>query len=99
VIYFKQGLDSAGVNFGSDILKNYDTRPRDYGFKIGSGIPANCVNASALVSWEPKENVFLDFSVMYRTYTVHDVTATTNTNSTTFTIGLRINMFRRQYDY
>ena len=99
VIYYKQGLDSAGVNFGSNILENYDTRPRDYGFKIGSGIPANCVNASALVSWEPKENVFLDFSVMYRTYTVHDITATTNTNSTTFTIGLRINMFRRQYDY
>ncbi|HTQ66582.1 MAG TPA: hypothetical protein VMI12_17440 [Puia sp.] len=99
VIYYKQGLDSAGVNFGSNILENYDTRPRDYGFKIGSGIPANCVNASALVSWEPKENVFLDFSVMYRTYTIHDITATTNTNSTTFTIGLRINMFRRQYDY
>jgi len=99
VIYYKQGLDSAGVNFGGNILENYDTRPRDYGFKIGSGIPANCVNASALVSWEPKENVFLDFSVMYRTYTVHDITATTNTNSTTFTIGLRINMFRRQYDY
>jgi hypothetical protein len=41
IIYYKQGLDSAGVNFGSNIFENYNTRPRDYGFQIGSGIPAN----------------------------------------------------------
>ncbi|HEX9510850.1 MAG TPA: hypothetical protein VF939_10220 [Puia sp.] len=100
IIYYKQGLDSAGVNFGSNIFENYDSRPRDYGFNIGSGIPATCVNVSGLVSYQWKENLFLELSAMYRRYSVNDPTNTYHSsNSTTFTAGVRINMFRRQYDY
>jgi hypothetical protein len=98
IIYDRQGLDSNGYNFGSNIFLNYDTRPREYGFKIGSGIPATSVNAYAAVSYEIKENLFLELSAMYRTYTVHDVIPTTS-SSTMFTAGIRLNMFRRQYDY
>jgi hypothetical protein len=97
-IYFKQGLDSGGVNFGGNIFLNYETRPGDYGFKIGSGLPASCINVSALVTWEPKENLFIDLSTLYRNYTTHGITTETK-SSMTFTIGLRMNMFRRQYDY
>lgn len=100
VIYYKQGLDSAGENFGSNIFENYNTRPRDYGFSIGSGIPATCVNASALVSYQWKENLFLELSAMYRNYSVNDPTRTyTSSHSAIFTAAVRINMFRRQYDY
>jgi hypothetical protein len=100
LIYYKQGLDSAGVNFGGNIFENYTTRPRDYGFSIGSGVPATCVNASALVSYQWKENLFLEFSAMYRNYSVKDPSNTyTSSHSAIFTAGVRINMFRRQYDY
>ena len=100
IIYYKQGLDSAGVNFGSDIFENYNTRPRDYGFQIGSGIPANCLNISGLLSYQWKENLFLELSALYRRYSVNDPTDTYHSSSsTTFTAGVRINMFRRQYDY
>ncbi len=101
LIYYRQGLDSAGENFGSNIFLNYDTRPRDYGFKIGSGVPANCVNTSATVSYEVKENLFIDLSAMYRSYTVSNPLATMvpSSSSAVFTIGIRMNMFRRQYDY
>ncbi|HTI07101.1 MAG TPA: hypothetical protein VL832_01060 [Puia sp.] len=100
VIYYKQGLDSAGVNFGSNIFENYLTRPRDYGFSIGSGTPATCLNLSGLVSYQWKENLFLELSAMYRRFSVNDPTNTYHSsNSTTFTAGVRINMFRRQYDY
>ena len=100
VIYYKQGLDSAGVNFGGNIFENYTTRPRDYGFSIGSGIPATCLNLSGLVSYQWKENLFLELSAMYRRYSVNDPTNTYHSsNSTTFSAGVRINMFRRQYDY
>src|SRR6202030_2320068 len=92
IIYDRQGLDSNGYNFGSNIFLNYDTRPREYGFKIGSGIPATSVNAYAAVSYEIKENLFLELSAMYRTYTVHDVIPTTS-SSTMFTAGIRLNMF------
>lgn len=101
LIYYRQGLDSAGQNFGSNIFLDYTTRPRDYGFKIGSGVLAHCVNASANVSFEAKENLFIDFTAMYRNYTVSNKQATpvTDSHSAIFTIGIRANMFRRQYDY
>jgi hypothetical protein len=100
LIYYKQGLDSAGVNFGSNILEDYDTRPRDYGFKIGSGSPSYCLNASGLVSFEVLDNFYIDLSIMYRKFKSQDIfEAETITHSTTFTAGIRINMFRRQYDY
>ena len=101
IIYYKQGLDSAGVNFGSNIFENYTTRPRDYGFSIGSGVPANCVNASVAASYELKENLYIDASIMYRNFSVKDPTAAgvPNSNSTIFSVGIRLNTFRRQYDY
>ena len=99
-IYNKQGLDSAGENFGSNVMLNYDTRPREYGFYIGTGIPATVVNATAYLSYQWKENLFIEGTIMHRTYTVKDPTAgTTKTSSTMYTLGLRVNMFRRQYDY
>ncbi|HET6254287.1 MAG TPA: hypothetical protein VFE32_09445 [Puia sp.] len=100
LIYYKQGLDSAGINFGGNIFENYTTRPRDYGFQIGSGIPANVINVSGLVSYQWRENVFLELSAMYRRFSVSDPTDTYHSSSsTTLTAGVRINMFRRQYDY
>jgi hypothetical protein len=99
-IYNRQGLDSAGENFGSNILLNYNTRPRDYGFYIGSGIPAVIVNSTAYLSYQALENLFLEGTIMYRTYTVHyPGDFTTKTSSTMYTLGVRVNMFRRQYDY
>ena len=100
IIYYKQGLDSAGINFGSNILESYLTRPRDYGFSIGSGTPVNCINASGLVSYQWKENLFFDLSVQYRRFSVNDPTGTyRSSNSTLFTAGIRLNAFRRLYDY
>lgn len=99
-IYYKQGLDSAGVNFGSNIFEDYSTRPRDAGFSIGSGTPAKCLNLSGLVSYQWKENLFFELSAMYRHYSVNDPTDTYHSSSSAvFTAGIRINMFRRQYDY
>ena len=100
VIYYRQGLDSAGENFGSNPFENYLTRPRDYGFQIGTGIPATCVILSGLASWQCRENLFFDLSAQYRHYSVHDPTNTYHSsNSTLISAGLRMNVFRRQYDY
>jgi hypothetical protein len=53
---------------------------------------------SALVSYEIKENLFIDASAVYRDYVIHNAINTVNA-SATFTIGIRMNMFRREYDY
>lgn len=36
IIHYYQGLDTATTNFGSNPLLDYDTRPGDYGFDVGS---------------------------------------------------------------
>ncbi|MEO7312776.1 MAG: hypothetical protein ABIX01_20500 [Chitinophagaceae bacterium] len=100
-IYWKQGLDSAGYNFGSNVLLNNNlvgqggTRKYEYGYKIGSGISSKGLNASLAASYELKENLWIDGSAMFRTYKV--ASATTNTN--VITLGLRWNMAKREYDY
>src|SRR5439155_17285899 len=96
-IYYYQGLDSAGINFGSDPLQSYVTRPGDYGFNIGSGSKATCLNASLQLSYELKENLFIEGSLLVRRYKIKDVPGKENTSL--IFIGVRFNMFKREYDF
>src|SRR4029079_4025980 len=57
-IFYKQGLDSAGYNFGSNPLRSYnDGRIRSNNYPLHSGIPANCVYSSFVASYELFENM------------------------------------------
>ena len=96
-IYYYQGLDSAGKNFGGNIFENYTTRVMDDGFKVGSGAKATCFNGTLQVSYELKENLFLDASLQQRTYKIANQTGQSNT--TLVTAGIRLNLFKRQYDF
>lgn len=91
-IYYYQGLDSAGINFGSDPFELYTTRTMNYGYFVGSGRKVNCLNASFTLSYELKENLFFDGNVLFRKYTGLD-------NSNSFNIGIRWNAARRDYNY
>jgi hypothetical protein len=105
VIAWEQGLDSAGFNFGNNVLLPYDRggaatfpRARNYDYYIGSGTKVRAVNASFAASYEIKENLFIDGSLLYRPY--HYVaTPALNHTTTMLTVGIRWNMFRREYDY
>jgi hypothetical protein len=96
-IYYYQGLDSSGVNFGSNPLLNYTTRPRDYGFDVGSGIKATCLNTSLQLSYELRENLFIEGSVLLRNYKIENVAGKSTTTLVSF--GIRLNMFKRDYDF
>jgi hypothetical protein len=98
VIYYRQGLDSAGENFGSNILLDYNTRAMDEGFKIGTGMLATCLNASFNASYEVKENIYIDLSLQYRKYNVQSDPAL-NSESKMVSVGIRMNTFRKEYDY
>jgi hypothetical protein len=96
-IYYYKGLDSAGQNFGGNVFRDYTTRTKNDGFKIGSGDKATVLNAYLQVSYEIRENIFFEVSGLYRhAKTLLNPTATT---TTMFTGGIRINMFNRRYDY
>ncbi|MBE7173369.1 MAG: hypothetical protein INR73_22545 [Williamsia sp.] len=98
MILFTQGADTANRNYGNNIFLLSGTRPYEYGYHIPSGAHASGVNTSLLVSYEIKENVFLDGSFLYRKYSVRNQPALSS-NTTLFSVGVRMNMFRREYDY
>ncbi len=96
-IYYYQGLDSAGKNFGGNIFRNYATRSMNEGFKIGSGNKATCLNGFLQVSYELRENLFFEITGQYRHYKMQNNPVTIN--STIVTGGIRLNMFSRRYDF
>jgi hypothetical protein len=98
LIAWTKGLDTAEVNFGGNIFKLNTTRTGDYGYTIPSGVPATGINGQLLVSFEPKENVFLDLALMVRRYE-SDEQPSLNHKTILITAGLRMNMFRREYDF
>jgi hypothetical protein len=98
VVYFTQGLDSLGRNFGQNIFKDYRTRARETGFDIGSGMKVNCLNANFIASYELKENIFFELTGLHRRYKINNV-APGQQNTTVVSVGLRMNMHRREYDF
>lgn len=94
-IYYYQGLDSAGVNFGSNPFLDYRTRPRDYGFKIGDGDKATCAIIQLVASYELAQNLFIDLTGFIRNYKIASVDETQKTK--TITISLRWNIRRREF--
>ncbi len=96
-IYYYKGLDSANTNYGGDIFKNYATRSGQDGFKVGSGRKATAFNGMFQVSYELRENIFIDATFQHRNYSIANVPGQSNT--TLLTAGLRINMYKRDYDF
>jgi hypothetical protein len=96
LVLWKQGVDTANSNVGTDIFMLNTSRNGDYGYKLPSGPGSTGLNAQLLASYEVKENLFLEASALIRRLS-SDVVPTRNTS--VFTLGVRMNMFRREYDY
>ncbi|HSK13133.1 MAG TPA: capsule assembly Wzi family protein, partial [Phnomibacter sp.] len=100
---WEQGRDSAGFNFGSNAMIDNSPvteggrRLRNDGYPLLSGTKFQGVNTAITFSYEVKENLFIDLNNLYRLYKNTGSTLLENTN--VLTVGLRWNMFRRDYDY
>ena len=95
-ITYSQGLDSAGVNMGSNIFESYNTRTREYDYYVGTGTKVRSNNLSLLASYELKENLFIDAALQRRTY---DIEGGENMKTTVLSFGFRLNMARRNFDF
>lgn len=100
LIFYQQGRDSSSQSYGSNIF--YPNIPPfrmgDYGYNIGSGWKTNVIYASLLVSYELRENLFLELNAVARkeeTKTAPVMSA----NTSVITFGLRWNMHRREFDF
>lgn len=100
IFYWKQGLDSNSRNFGSNIfLPNQPPyRVGDYGYKIGSGMLAKTTIGSLLISYELKENFYVETSVAYRKFDVPDINQRSSSRAI-ISFGLRWNMHRRGFEF
>jgi hypothetical protein len=92
IIGWIQGTDVNGDNYGNNIFRDNDTRLKNTGFYLGTGLARKGVNGNFLLSYEWKENLFLEFNFLRRMFTLEDAT-------TTASIGVRMNMSRRQFDF
>jgi Capsule assembly protein Wzi len=99
-IAYQQGIDSSARNFGSSVfIPNVPPfRVGEFGYKVGSGLKATGLYASLLVSYELRQNLYIDVSALYRRYSVPDKAAL-SLNTSVITAGIRLNMQRREYDY
>lgn len=98
LIFWKQGVDTGNVNNGSDIFKLYTTRQRDYGYSLPNGPRATGVNFQFFLAYEIAENIFLEASALVRDWKVSNLSSL-DRNTSVLTAGIRMNMFRREYDY
>jgi hypothetical protein len=95
-IYWRQGVDSPNTNYGGNIFKINTTRSGDYGYKLADGVGTKGLNISLLAAYEIKENLFFEGSLLFRHF---NPSVTSSENALMFTVGVRMNMFRREYDY
>ncbi len=102
-IYYKQGLDSAGVNYGSNPFRDYRDREiigpgqrRDYGYTVGAGNTVKCLNLTFLVSYEIKENMFFDVTAQMRNMKFE---SGGRRNTNVVSAAIRWNMPRRMFDF
>jgi hypothetical protein len=100
LMWHQQGRDSSAVSYGSNIfLPNTPPyRTSDFGFDIGGGWKTNVMYASFLLSYELRENMFLELNAILRKQ--ETLTApVTSVNSSIVTFGLRWNMHRREFEF
>jgi hypothetical protein len=98
LISWKQGSDSANVNFGGNIRRNANLRLNDYGFTIPSGVEVTAIKGSALIEYEILENVTIEGLFTIRRYSFEGKLRPLR-DSLIFCIGARVNLEHRSYDY
>jgi hypothetical protein len=96
IMYYNQGQDTAGINFGNNILIDYNNRPANYGWEIGAGNKATCFYLNLNASYEVKENLFLDAGFTLRKYSL---ASGSSQNTTLLNVGFRWNITRKEFDF
>lgn len=93
----KTGLDTLGSNWGSNIFITNDSHEQDYDNKIGQGVTANILFVGFRASYMIKHNFFVDLELAYRRRSTD--LEELDRSSTTFGVGLRLNLAERDFDF
>ena len=99
-VMYQQGRDSSAISYGSNIFLPHVApyRVDEYGFDIGSGWKTNVMYASLLLSYELRENLFLELFGVARKQETKTAPIVSD-KRTVVTFGVRWNMHRREFDF
>lgn len=91
------GADTAGLNYGKDIYKSYDTYVNEFGNEIGQGLKTNLVVHDIKVGWlvNPATNLKLNAGVSIRNQS-SDLSGYEGVH---VWVGLRSSLFNHYYDW
>jgi len=92
LLYYMQGVDTAGINYGGNIFLPNTTRPYDDGWYIGAGKKQKCANGFLTLSYEWQPNLYFEGTFQVRKYSGTPVETIAN-------LGVRWNIFRREYEF
>ncbi len=97
VMWSRQGIDRAGLNYGGNLLLDYDTRVSDFGNSLGQGVPLYTRFGDLRLSYMLAHNLFVEGRVLLRReesprYNVRQSTSMA-------TMALRYNMPYRQQTF
>jgi hypothetical protein len=91
------GTDTAGINFGSDLLASSRQRPADYGNYTGQGLPTNIVYTELKATYRIAQQCYIDAGFTFRSRKT--TVDTYNNQNQYFSLGLRINAAARNFMY
>lgn len=99
--HITQGMDSSSVDptthFGGDLLKDYESRPKDIGIKIGDGVKVNTNLLDLTLSYQFYHRTLVEFRCVYRK-SESDLPSF-NASAMLLYLGLRMNIDRMAFDF
>jgi len=98
-IYARYGNDTNNSNWGKNIMIGYSQNPNYniYNNTIAQGVLTNLYFAELLLTYMPKHNLFIDARLGYRETTSSLPVFASNTRW--FSLGVRLNIAQRFYDF
>ncbi|WP_156176293.1 capsule assembly Wzi family protein [Hymenobacter terrenus] len=102
-IYTDQGLDLNNTdvnlqNYGSNVLKSYNTRVSEYGNRTGQGNKSRLLHTDFTATYQPRLNLFLDAKLIARRQT-YSLTPAANVNEIYASLALRWNIAQRLHEF
>jgi len=97
-MYYRQGSDTAGSNFGSNIFLANNSRSEEFGVSLINGPQKSVALLNLNAGYEIRESLFGEIGFTYRRER-SDNPYFLSANTTYFYAGLRLNMARRNYDF
>lgn len=102
--YTVQGLDYnnadiAGQNYGSNVLKTYNTRVSEYGNRVGQGNKVNLLHLDFTATYQPRLNLFLDATLIARSNRNDNVFTSSGYVENYASLALRWNIAQRLHEF